>query len=312
MGFQMGTQMLRTMTSTLLLVASAHTTSAWAYEPISLPGYPTVTTPGLAPTVDDGVSQEDPEGTDIDDILGPSEPGTSSVGEEKRDMREGTAEEGTEKVTIPPATKRTIKVLQPKTFLKLGRFEITPHVGGVTNDPFIRRILFGANVGYHASEIFEVELMGGFSPNLGASDQKSVTKQILLANQVSPEISRMEAYALVNANISPIYGKAATFGRNSIIFDFYGTFGTGIVYTVDDLEVTQQTDDERALATERQVHPAISFGGGIRAMFGRTGGIRFEVRDISYIGVLQSTQLELKNNLAIIAGASIFFGRRGE
>jgi hypothetical protein len=81
---------------------------------------------------------------------------------------------------------------------------------------------------------------------------------------------------------------------------------------LDDLEVTQQTTDERALATERQVHPAISFGGGIRAMFGRTGGIRFEVRDISYIGVLQSTQLELKNNLAIIAGASIFFGRRGE
>lgn len=303
----MGTQSLRKLSSTLLALVSLATAPAFASDAIA-------EAPASAPA--DGVAAEEPEeegsGTDIDDILGPEEPGSSTVGEEKREIREGTDAAETEKVVIPPPKKRTIKVLQPKTFLKLGRFEVTPHIGGVTNDPFIRRVMFGAHVGYHATEIFEIELMGGFSPDLKEGDYKAVTKQILTANQVSPEISRMMGYALANANISPFYGKVATFGRNSIIFDFYGTFGAGIVYTVDDLEVTQQDQDEKALATERQVHPAISFGGGIRVMFGRTGGIRFEVRDISYIGVLQSTQLELKNNLALMAGASIFFGRRAE
>lgn len=272
--------------------------------------------PVQPPQAVDGVAQEEPEdesdpgGSDIDDILDSDEK-SSTVGEEKKSMREGTEDEGTPKqIEVPPPRRKVIKVLQPKTFLKLGRFEVMPHIGGVTNDPFIRRIMFGAAIGYHPTEIFGVELMGGFSPDLQDGDYKAVTKQILAANQVSPEISRMMAYGLVNLNFSPFYGKVAVFGRNSIIFDFYGTFGTGIVYTVDDLEVTQQQTDQKALETERQVHPALTFGGGVRVMFGRVGGIRFEVRDISYIGVLQSTQLELKNNLSLMAGASIFFGRR--
>lgn len=302
------------------LLATAPFARAEETTPTSAAGDPAAASVDAAPAgqpVDAIVQEEptdesDPGGSDIDDILDSDEK-TSSVGDEKKAMREGTEDEGTPKqVEIPPAKRKVIKVLQPKTFLKLGRFEVMPHVGGVTNDPFIRRIMFGAAVAYHPTELFGVELMGGFAPDLGTADYKAVTKQILAANQVSPEISRMMAYGLVNLNFSPFYGKVATFGRNSIIFDFYGTFGTGIVYTVDDLEVTQQTTDQKAIATERQVHPALSFGGGIRVMFGRVGGIRFEVRDISYIGVLQSTQLELKNNLSLMAGASLFFGRRVE
>ncbi|HMV65316.1 MAG TPA: outer membrane beta-barrel domain-containing protein [Myxococcota bacterium] len=268
--------------------------------------------PPLDPVAQSGPDESEPDDSDIDDILAPDDQ-SSTVGEEKREMRAGTEDATAPKqVEIPPPRRKVIKVLQPKTFLKLGRFEFMPHIGGVTNDPFIRRVMFGGAIAYHPTEIFGIELMGGFSPNLGDADHKAVTKQILSANQVSPEISRMMAYGLLNLNFSPFYGKVAVFGRNSIIFDFYGTFGTGIVYTVDDLEVTQQTLDQKALATERQVHPALSFGGGVRVMFGRVGGIRFEVRDISYIGVLQATQLELKNNLSLMAGASLFFGRRVE
>lgn len=257
------------------------------------------------------LAQEDPD--DLGDILGEDEPPKDSSVRTERESLEAEAEkEERVKVDVPEGKRKVIKVLQEKSFVKVGRFEGVIFGGGITNDPFIRRIMFGLDLGYHVTEIFEVELQASFSPDLGAGDHKAVTKQIIAANQVSPEISRMMTHATLNVNFSPFYGKLATFGRNSIIFDLYGTFGTGIVYTSDDLELTEQTDDPKATATQNQVHPALTFGGGARVMFGKVAGIRFEVRDLSYINVLESTQLELKNNLMLMGGVSIFFGRRME
>jgi Ni/Co efflux regulator RcnB len=54
--------------------------------------------------------------------------------------------------------RRLIKTLQRKNFLKIGRFEVGPHLGFVTNDPFINRYLIGANAGYHITEVFGLEL----------------------------------------------------------------------------------------------------------------------------------------------------------
>jgi outer membrane beta-barrel protein len=256
-------------------------------------------------------AQEDPD--DLGDILGEdTPPKDSSVRTEREALESEGEKEERVKVDVPEGKRKVIKVLQEKSFVKVGRFEGVIFGGGITNDPFIRRILFGLDLGYHVTEIFQVELQGSFSPDLDTGDHKAVTKQIIAANQVSPEISRMMAHATLNVNFSPFYGKLATFGRNSIIFDLYGTFGTGIVFTQDDLELTEQTDDPKATATQRQIHPALTFGGGVRVMFGKVAGIRFEVRDLSYINVLESTQLELKNNLMLMGGVSIFFGRRME
>ena len=251
---------------------------------------------------------------DLDDILGPAEDaGPGTVAEERRAFeREAETDEGTE-VEVPEAKKKLIKTLQKKFFLKLGRFEAVPYVGIVTNDPFIQRILFGANLGYHVTEIFEVELQGSYSPNFGQSDWKDITRQITGEgkNQVAPEISRMTYHLLVNFNYSPFYGKIAT-RRSSIMFDIYGTFGAGIVGTSDDLELIGNAGEPQAEATREQVHPALSIGGGLRVAFNKTFALRFEGRTISYIGVLESTKLELKNNLTLMLGASIFFGKRVE
>lgn len=249
---------------------------------------------------------------DLDDILGETE-GESSVREEREALeREADAGVETETIQLAEPPKRVIKGIVPKSFIKLGRFEAMPYVGIVTNDPFIRRILFGATFGYHITEIFELELHGSFSPNFGQGDLKTITRQITEQNQVSPEISRQVGHATLNFNFSPFYGKVATPGRSTINFDLYGTFGAGIVYTEDDLELVQKTDDDKALATANQVHPAISFGGGLRVAFNKTFALRFEIRSLSYIGVLESTQLELRNNLMLGLGASFFFGRRIE
>lgn len=273
-------------------------------------------TPAFAQTAPAGLSAptlSQDAGDDLDELIGDdSESGERTVGEEARDILRDDAGVDKEVVALPPAKKKVIKTLQKKTFLKLGRGEFMPYVGIITNDPFIRRILFGGNLGYHLTEVFELELQGSFAPNFGEGDWKSITQQIIDANQVSPEISRMMWHTTLNLNFSPFYGKVATLGRNSIIFDIYGTLGAGVVGTEDDIALIQKEDDDRAKATAVQVHPGISFGGGLRVAFTKAFALRFEVRSISYINTLESTQLELKNNLTLMLGASIFFGRRLE
>lgn len=249
---------------------------------------------------------------DFDDLLrGPTEPqGPRSVADERRAMEAGEPQRV--EVVLPDRKKKVIKTLQKKNFMKIGRFEAMPFVGLVTNDPFVRRIIFGGGIGYHFTEVFGVELQGGFSPDLNRGDWKPVTTQLVDENQVAPEISRMVGHAIANLHFSPLYGKVATVGNTAINFDIYGMAGTGIVYTVDDLDVVQLVGEPLAEATARQIHPAISLGAGLRIAFNRTFALRFEGRNISYVEALDGSRLELKNNLTFQLGASIFFGRRYE
>lgn len=259
------------------------------------------------------------DGDDLDDILGedtnPSSSSDTEVAEERKELeREAdTGRSSLEEVALPEPKDEIIKPLQKKFFLKIGRAELTPYVGYVVNDPFIHRVLFGLNLGYHITEVFEIELQGSIAPNFGTGDFKPVTTQITAddSNQVAPEISRQVAHGMVNFVYSPLFGKIAT-RRSSIFFDLYGTFGTGFVYTEDDLELIGTAGDPEAEQTRSQIHPAFGAGGGLRVAFNKTFALRFEVRSISYIGVLESTNLELRNNLTLMLGLSFFLGRRIE
>lgn len=250
---------------------------------------------------------DDPLGDDVlDDILtGPDETQPQTAGEERAALlTEPSAEE---LPPPPPAKKRVIQTLQRKNFMKIGRYEATPQLGFVTNDPFINRYLLGAGFGYHVTEIFAIEAQGVFSPDLGDADWKPITRQIINENQVTPDISKIQFYGTVNFQFSPIYGKVAVIGKNIVMFDIFGVFGTGIVNTRDDLKALDKETDPRATITESQFHPTMTFGGGLRTVFSETFAIRVEGRGLSYIEVLESTTLEMKNNFTVLVGASFFF-----
>ena len=118
---------------------------------------------------------------DVDDVLddilgGPDETQPQSIAEERQSLLE---EPKTETLATPgPSKKRVIQTLQRKNFMKIGRYEASPHLGFVTNDPFINRYLLGAAFAYHVTEIFAVEASGTFSPDLKEADYKPVTTQI--------------------------------------------------------------------------------------------------------------------------------------
>lgn len=240
-----------------------------------------------------------------DDILGddtaPPEP---SIRQERDALKNEEVE-----LALPEEEqrKRVIQTFQRKDFLKIGRYEASPHLGFVTNDPFINRYLVGASFAYHVTEIFGVEVSGTFSPTFGELDYKPITKQIINENQVTPDISRIQFYVNGNFQFSPIYGKVALGAGRIIVFDLFGIFGTGVVNTNDDLEALQKTEDPAAIATQVQFHPTLNFGGGIRVIFSETFALRVEGRGLSYIEVLESTTLEMKNNFTLLSSLSFFF-----
>lgn len=257
------------------------------------------------------LAQDDTEEDVLDEIL--NEEQNASAAEERAAVESGQIDDGpvgasSASLELPgEAKRRIIKTLQRKTFLKIGRFEFSPHVGFLTNDPFINRYVVGTSFAYHVTEVFAIELDGSYSPSFGDADYKPVTDQLLTENQVSPDISRMMMYGNIHFQYSPIYGKVAVGGRNIINFDIFGAFGTGIVNTRDDLTALDAEDEPSAQATEAQNHPTTSFGGGFRIIFSETFAFRLEGRSMMYIETLDSTTLEMKQPFLLLASASIFF-----
>lgn len=247
--------------------------------------------------------QDDQSLDDLGDILGSTTAPVPTPGEETRDLLR--QQDVLEKVEVPAAKKRVIQTLQRKNFMKIDRYEITPQIGLVTNDPFVNRYMGGASFTYHVTEIFGIEASGHFSPNLGRSDWKPITRQIVDNNNVQPDISKIQVLGSVNFQFSPIHGKLAVGRRNIIQFDLFGAFGTGIVQTADDLEALGN-DTEVATLTQAQVHPSLNYGGGLRVILSQGLALRLEGRGLSYIEVLESTTLEMKNNMTVLAGISLF------
>lgn len=235
---------------------------------------------------------------------------TSTSNDEESTKAEREAlKKGETKLALPGEAggRRIIQTRQKKNFLKIGRYEGGVHLGFVTNDPFINRYLIGGNIGYHITELLGVEGHVTFSPDFGKGDWRPITTQLVENNRVSPDISKIFLMADVNLQYSPIYGKIAVQGGRIINFDIFGTFGTGVVNTHDDLEALQAVGDVPAEKTKIEWHPTTNVGGGFRVIFSKTFAVRLEGRTAIYIETISSTTLEMKNNFMLLASASFFF-----
>ncbi len=266
--------------------------------------------------LDDGVAQEDEEGDEEEDVLQEilSEGKTASAEDERRAVREGDIDDRvgvTSEALLAPGEdsrdKKVIKILQQKSFMKIGRYELAPHAGFVTNDPFIQRYMVGASFGYHLTELFAIEARFTFSPDFGNADWKPITHQLVEENKVSPDISKIVYFGNINLQYTPMYGKIAVLGNKIINFDIFGTFGTGFVHTADDLEALQAEDEPGAQVTEVQNHPTTNIGGGFRVNFSKNFAARLEGRSMIYIETINSTTLEMKNNFMLMGSVSFFF-----
>lgn len=262
---------------------------------------------------------------DIGDILG-EEDEDSSTKEETAELKEEASFSSSNSISLiddDESTKQIIKTMQRKNFLKLKRWEISPHAAAVINDPFLKRKIIGTGVAYNLTEVFAIEGMIDYGLDLGDADLTTLTQQIKNSNNVAPDISRLLAFGDVSFVYSPIYGKAAVLGRKIVMFDVYGKFGMGIGQTKDDGTVSgildnidNQCPESESLSaadeqgkfclTQIEWHPTTSFGGGIRVIFNDSFAVRLEGRSLTYIETVNSTMLEMKNNFIVQGSASFF------
>jgi len=147
-----------------------------------------------------------------------------SVKSERDAVKSGKAE--ATKKAEPKRRKKVIKTIQPKTFMKLHRYEVGPSIGFVANDPFLNRYILGGVFNYHITEVFAIEATAAYSPILGAGgcedpDWKPLSCQLLTKNNVSPDISRLTAHGALAMQFAPIYGKVAA-GDSIVAFNRRG------------------------------------------------------------------------------------------
>ncbi|NOY24965.1 MAG: hypothetical protein GXP62_03745, partial [Oligoflexia bacterium] len=184
-------------------------------------------TSATALAADDSDSADSDDSSVLDDILS-GEKHEQSAGDERKDLESGNIGDNIgarqeEAIILDEETRRktVIKTLQRKNFMKLGRWEVSPHLAFVANDPFLNRYILGTGVGYHLTEIFELELSVDYSPDFGSADWKALTHQIIDKNSMSPDISKLTFASSGSFLFSPIYGKVAV-GHRIIAFDIYG------------------------------------------------------------------------------------------
>ena len=265
--------------------------SAWANEADG----PALDT-GLVVTGADVVAQDDDE-DDGDD-------------EDEPRARRGSARDEERATRSATGRKRIIKVVQRKHFMKLHRLEATiPGVGMVTNDPFLRRILFSGKFEFHLTEISSIGAYLCYSPDMGDSDLKQLTSRLEERKEVVPDISRIMFIGIFDVGFSPIFGKVELGTTRIINYDLYVAAGAGVLYTYDDEELVTGGDEKY----RKQIHPVTSMAFGFRIAFNEWFGIRLEARLLTHIEQVDRAEglnLEMKNNFAMQFGPSFFLPPR--
>jgi outer membrane beta-barrel protein len=254
---------------------------------------------------------------------GESAPAGDSSTEAEPAKAEARKDEETPKEDAGGKKKRLVKVIQRKFFIKYGRFELTPTFGYIDNDHFVRRISVGLGATVHINDLFSIEILAHYLPNLGDADYKELTDAFRNGSEVVPDINRPVFLGVANLGFAPIYGKVELGTLRVINYDIYLSGGAGVVYSEDDTEIVDSACKEYSPSEAdahpeagcqyvHQVHPVTDFGGGLRVVFNSWIGVKLDFRQFTHIEQVYRENegeiaLEMKQNFMISIGASFFF-----
>lgn len=216
--------------------------------------------------------------------------------------------------------------VENRFFLKENRFEISPNVGYVPNNPFARRYTIGGILGYHFSEQFSVQAEILYSPDLGEGDLKGLTSVLLdRASQSQSDVAfqqPLDKAALAAAfgiAWAPLYGKINLVGETVLNFDFYVFLGGGMLSKKDyvatyDPDGVAQNDIVNLDFLENEVKLAPFVGIGQNYFVNRLMAVKIDVRAAFYVDnkpqydpeVAPSGQ-RLYNNVIASVGLAFFF-----
>jgi hypothetical protein len=169
-------------------------------------------------------------------------------------------------------------------------------VGGVNNDPFLKRKMVAAGYAYRPQSNLSLNVDLHFSPDLGEADWKPLTNQLIQENHFGPDISKINYAGRVGLTVFPVE-------YSTVDIQTRVGFGTsiGVVKTSDDLQAldTTEASDDRAVGMQHQMHPCLGFVVTGEVWKDSTGA-RLRIDHMMYIETANATQLEMKNNRVVM------------
>lgn len=228
--------------------------------------------------------------------------------------------------------RKPYNVVQNRYFLKEDRFELTPSLGYVPNNPFVRRYIVGVMGAYHLSETFAIEGAAMLAPDLGTSDVKGLTRTLLQiaategsgSASFQQPLNKMTLGATFAARWAPVYGKINLIGESVLNFDFYFTGGLGLL-TLNEYQATYNTSCnnqpegcevvELGQATPVPVVP-VNLGVGMDFFLTGSLALKLDARNYLYIDKkpqydtqVPVTESRLYSAFLATAGISVYFPR---
>lgn len=186
-----------------------------------------------------------------------------------------------------------IRAVSRRSFLKAGRFELTPGFGFSADDPFFRSWTVGGRGAWHFSEEFALDFGGGGSV---FQEQQDIFRALNVEpDEISAEIKNslandsLLAYVDAGVTFSPFYGKMALASEFVSHFDVFVSAGAAAI-----------------IDTAPQVSPGLEIGLGSRFYLSRFLAARVDVRNYVYASNLGGP-VAINNLLLLNFGLAIYF-----
>lgn len=247
-------------------------------------------------------------------------PGTASAGSKGAEAALDEAKNG----------RTPYNVVQNRFFLKDQRFELSPMVGYVPNNPFVRRYVVGVLGAYHLSETFAIEGAVMLAPDLGNSDVKDLTRTLVViaadagsgTTSFQQPLNKMTLGGTFAARWAPVYGKINLVGESVLNFDFYFTGGLGILSLAEYSATYNETCVDPAtgcdvvnLGTAKPVAVVpVNLGVGMDFFLTSSLALKIDARNYLYFDKKPSydqntpeTESRMYNAFLATVGVSIFF-----
>jgi len=216
-------------------------------------------------------------------------------------------------------------VVQNRFFVKTSRFEVSPVLGYVPNNPMVKRYVGGILFGYHLSESFAAEGALLYSPDLGVNDLKGLTITLVdiahsgdADGQFQQPLDKMVLGASFAGRWAPVYGKINLLGEAVANFDLYGVGGIGMLSMAKCYARYDNTNPELPVALEEcAAVPVVTGNAGVGLNFflNQSTALKLEGRSYLYVGTKPDydpddgqspDESRLYNNFIASVGLSFF------
>lgn len=167
----------------------------------------------------------------------------------------------------------------------------------LANDPYVTTTAAGLSVGVWPHPRLGLSLDGSWSPTLGSTDFKPVTVQMVTANRVSPDISRVRGQ--IGGSLAFVVARGLLAGRRgSRLLDLDLVVTAGSVWTREDAEALQISGDPSAEGWQTLDQRHFFHGWGPRARIRIASGLSLAVTSSTrrYTEVVAGDVLEVKKN----------------